>query len=379
MGNHILKERAMFHPYEIAFCGLSGSGKTTLMTEVIRHFRLKGHEPASFKHGCHHFDIDRESKDSFRFRQAGAVSVLISDPVKEAIISDGPGSLSNTPVLLSSDMLFIEGLKELEIPKLLLVDTKREILPMMEMGTVSQVLALVHDGNADGLDSYGLPLFCRNDVAGVAGFIERCFAQRAAAIPLFGLVLAGGLSSRMGTDKALLSYHAGNQLVTTAALLSDKCDKVFISCRQEQAETYSGYGHPIITDCYLGMGPMGGLLSAQRSHPDSAWLVTACDLPFVEADTIASLLSSRDPFRFATAFTSPGSKLPEPLLTIYEPKTRQALLQQHASGNDSLSSFLRHSRILSTESNAPSTLRNVNDPASMAEVKEVLKECKGKC
>jgi molybdopterin-guanine dinucleotide biosynthesis protein A len=225
---------SMFHPFEIAFCGLSGSGKTTLLTGVISHFRMKGYEPACFKHGCHHFDIDREGKDSYLARQAGAVSVMISDPVKEALISDGPGSLSNTTVLLASDMLFIEGLKELPIPKLILVDAGRAIMPLIGNGTVSQVLALVHDGSSEGLEHFGLPLFCRNDIDGITAFVERFFAERIAATPLYGLVLAGGRSSRMGTDKAMLSYHAENQLVTTAALLSETCSQVFISCRRKR-------------------------------------------------------------------------------------------------------------------------------------------------
>ncbi|HWQ26219.1 MAG TPA: bifunctional molybdenum cofactor guanylyltransferase MobA/molybdopterin-guanine dinucleotide biosynthesis adaptor protein MobB [Chlorobaculum sp.] len=362
----------MFHPFEIAFCGLSGSGKTTLLTRVISHFRQKGYEPACFKHGCHHFDIDREGKDSFRARQAGALSVMISDPVKEAVISDGPGSLSNTTILFSRDMLFIEGLKELPIPKLILVDAERSILPLIENGTVSRVLALVHDGRAEGLEIFGMPLFCRDDVAGIAAFVERCFVQRAAEVPVYGLVLAGGLSSRMGTDKALLSYHAENQLVRTASLLSGTCSKVFISCRAEQSSTYGDYGFSVISDTYLDMGPMGGLLSAQRSHPDAAWLLAACDLPFLDGNTLASLRSNRDPFRYATALLSPESDRPEPLIAIYEPKSRHPLLQQHGAGNDSLSSFLRNSRILKFEPDNPDALINVNDKAQMNAARQSL-------
>jgi molybdopterin-guanine dinucleotide biosynthesis protein A len=362
----------MFHPFEIAFCGLSGSGKTTLLTRVISHFHQKGYEPACFKHGCHHFDIDREGKDSFRARQAGALSVMISDPVKEAVISDGPGSLSNTTLLLSRDMLFIEGLKELPIPKLILVDAERSILPLIENGTVNQVLALVHDGRAEGLENFGMPLFCRDDIAGIAAFVERFFAQRADEVPLYGMVLAGGLSSRMGTDKALLNYHAENQLVRTASLLSETCSKVFISCRAEQSSAYSDYGFPVITDTYLDMGPLGGLLSAQRSHPDAAWLLVACDLPFLDGNTLASLLSNRDPFRHATALMSPESRHPEPLLAIYEPKSRRPLLQQHASGNDSLSSFLRNSRILKIDPDNPDALKNVNDNEEMTAARQSL-------
>jgi molybdopterin-guanine dinucleotide biosynthesis protein A len=355
----------MFHPFEIAFCGLSGSGKTTLITRVIRHFRLKGHEPAYFKHGCHRFDIDREGKDSYLARQAGALSVMISDPEKEALIATGSGSLSSTTALLSADMLFIEGLKELPIPKLLFVDAGRLILPTLAEGAVRNVVALVHDGHAEGLADYGLPLLNRDDTDAVTGFIERHFEACATNVPLYGLVLAGGRSSRMGRDKALIDYRGENQLLSTASLLSRHCPKVFVSCRQEQKQDYLRHGLPAIADTYLDMGPMGGLLSAQRGHPDAAWFIAACDFPFLNQETIGELTSKRNPFRFATALHAACDRRPEPLLTIYEPKSRQRLLQQHGNGNDSLSSFLQHARTTFIELRNPEPLRNVNDEAGV--------------
>jgi molybdopterin-guanine dinucleotide biosynthesis protein A len=357
----------MFHPFEIAFCGLSGSGKTTLLVKVLRHFRQAGHEPAYFKHGCHRFDIDRQGKDSFLARQAGAVSVMISDPEKEALISDGSGSISQSSALLPCDMLFIEGLKELPIPKMLLVDPSGSILELLESGRISNVIALVHASDQAGIDRFGVPLFHRDDLAGITGFIQRHLDGQAAEIPLYGLVLAGGRSSRMGEDKAMLNYRQENQLLTTASLLEGSCSRVFVSCRQEQAEEYCRFGLPVITDSYLDIGPMGGLLSAQRIHPGAAWLIAACDFPFMDAGTIEALSSSRDPFRFATAFLGPDTGRPEPLLTIYEPKSRMKILQQHAAGNDSLSSFLMRSRSMIVEPEYPAALRNINDKTGMTE------------
>ncbi len=69
----------LFHPFEIAFCGYSGSGKTTLIAEVVRYLSQRL-SIAYYKHGCHRFDIDREGKDSWVVRQAGAATVMISDP-----------------------------------------------------------------------------------------------------------------------------------------------------------------------------------------------------------------------------------------------------------------------------------------------------------
>jgi molybdopterin-guanine dinucleotide biosynthesis protein A len=367
VGKLLLTQRGeMFHPFEIALCGLSGSGKTTLTEKLIRRFSADGFEVAALKHGCHRFEIDREGKDSDRFRKAGATPVLIADREKEALISQGTQRLDIAGSTLDADLLFIEGLKELPLPKLLLIDERREILPLLEAGTIPQVLALVHDGNSDGLERFSLPLFQRDDVTGISDFIAEFFRTRTESVPLNGLVLAGGQSSRMRRDKAQLRYHGANQLEHTAALLGSVCNEVFVSCRSEQLDRYSDVGLPAIADSYLDLGPLGGLLSAQRHAPGAAWLVAACDLPFIDEAVIAALRSGRNPYRFATAFAGDEGR-PEPLFTIYEPKSRRRLFECHAAGNDSLRSFLMHSRVELIELDDASKLRNVNDPAAMDE------------
>ncbi|NTV66437.1 MAG: bifunctional molybdenum cofactor guanylyltransferase MobA/molybdopterin-guanine dinucleotide biosynthesis adaptor protein MobB [Chlorobaculum sp.] len=370
----------MFHPFEIALCGLSGSGKTTLMEKLIHRFSAEGFEVAAMKHGCHRFEIDREGKDSDRFRQAGAVPVLIADREKEALISQGTGRLDIVGSTLAADLLFIEGLKELAAPKLLMIDASREILPPLEAGAIPQALALVHDsdGDAGELKRFGLPCFGRDDIESISAFVAEFFSRTAASVPLNGLVLAGGRSSRMGRDKARLRYHDERQLDRTASLLATVCDEVFVSCRSDQLDRYSDAGLCAIADSYLDLGPLGGLLSAQRHAPGAAWLVAACDLPFIDEAVMATLAEARNPYRFATAFAGDEGR-PEPLLSIYEPKSRRRLLERHASGNDSLRSFLMQSRVTLIEPDAPSKLRNVNNPAAMDEARRAIgKDC-GRC
>lgn len=342
------------------------------MEKLILHFTRKDHEVACFKHGCHCFDIDREGKDSDRFRKAGAIPVMISDREKEAVISSGTGRLDTAAISLCADLLFIEGLKELPVPKLLLIDTSHDLLPLLEQEKIPEVLALVHSGNAAGLDRFGLPLFERNDIAGICTFIAAFFRKKVSALPLNGLVLAGGHSSRMGRDKAMLRYHERNQLDHTAGLLSSLCDRVFVSCRKEQLETCTATGLPAITDSYLDIGPLGGLLSAQRHTPEAAWLLAACDLPFIDGRAISALHKSRNPFRFATAFIADDKERPEPLLAIYEPKSRRRLLERHASGNDSLQSFLSNSRVMLIKPDDLSILHNVNDPVALIKARQSI-------
>lgn len=166
----------------------------------------------------------------------------------------------------------------------------------------------------------------------------------------------------MGSDKALIEYHSENQLVHTAALLRSQCQEVFVSCREEQAETYSRFGIPVITDSYLGIGPMGGLLSAQQAWPDAAWVVAACDLPFLDEAIVRQLCSARNPLRFATAFRHPQSGCLEPLCACYEPKSRSRLILRHIEGDNSLSAFLDESRIEELIPQDAGALQNINDP-----------------
>lgn len=354
----------LFHPFEIAFCGYSGSGKTTLIASLVRRLAVQ-FSVACYKHGCHHFDIDRPGKDSWTLGNAGAGTVMISDPEKKAVIcrhAEAPGVLERQ-VFSGHDMLFVEGLKELPLQKLLLVDKERKILDLLRNGTVSNVCALVAPDDPVYYADSGVPVFHRDDIDGIATFIENTLLRRSLEkTPLYGLVLAGGLSSRMGHDKALIRYHSENQLMHTASLLQKYCGKVFLSCRADQCETYRQFNIPMITDAYLGIGPMGGLLSAQQAEPEAAWLLAACDLPFLDETMARRLIMQRNPLRFASAFRNPDSGRIEPLFACYEPKSRSRLILLHADNRNSLSAFLEHSRFEELTPPNPGTLRNINTP-----------------
>ncbi|WP_449257758.1 bifunctional molybdenum cofactor guanylyltransferase MobA/molybdopterin-guanine dinucleotide biosynthesis adaptor protein MobB [Chlorobium limicola] len=365
----------LFHTYEIAFSGFSGTGKTTLAAAVVKHLSER-FAVGCYKHGCHRFDLDREGKDSFIFRDAGAETVMISDPVKKAVISGSAwDEISESRIFRSCDLLIVEGLKELPLPKLLMVDRERKILDLLETGGISGVVALVETGDEpkELEKRFDLPVFQRDDVATITAFIESRFGAEVAATPLSGLILAGGRSARMGTDKALLCYHDENQLMHTATLLRRRCKEVFISCRPDQESRYADLGLPVITDRYLETGPLGGLLSAQRLYPERAWLIAACDMPFIDTGLLDTLVDNRMPLRFATAFRHAETLRYEPLLACYEPKSRQELLARHAEGNDSLNSFLAGSRTGDIMLPDINSLRNINDPAAAGEARNACR------
>ncbi len=351
-----------FHPCEVAFCGLSGSGKTTLISRLTSLLRSR-HSVGYYKHGCHRFDIDRKGKDSDVVRRAGAETVMISDPEKEALISSLPaGAFPAIPSLLHLDLLLIEGLKELPIPKVLLVDAGHKIPDTLANRAVTNVIALAAPDPAALENTTGVPVFQRDDIESIASFVERFLRDRLETTALQGLVLAGGHSRRMGQDKALLTYHGENQLVRTANMLLKYCKQVYISCRTDQTAAYHGLGYPLVTDSYLDLGPLGGLLSAQRLLPGNPWLVAACDLPFLRESLLETLVERRNPFSFATAWKPEPAGKPEPLCTVYEAKSRIPLLMRHAAGENSLRAFLEELPVHYLSLKETCTLENVNDP-----------------
>ncbi|WP_185290586.1 NTP transferase domain-containing protein [Chryseobacterium lactis] len=187
-----------------------------------------------------------------------------------------------------------------------------------------------------------------------------------------GLVLAGGKSVRMGKAKDLLHWHGKEQRYFAADLLAPFCDEVFISCRQDQLESFDP-NYNALTDTFLNMGPFGGILSALRAQRDKAWLVVACDLPLLDKRSLEFLLQSRNPEKVATTYESPFDGLPEPLITIWEPKSYPLLLNFLGIGNTCPRKVLINSDTLILKPENPEALMNVNTPEDAEKAEKILK------
>jgi molybdopterin-guanine dinucleotide biosynthesis protein A len=180
--------------------------------------------------------------------------------------------------------------------------------------------------------------------------------------PLHGLVLAGGRSSRMKQDKATLAYHGRTQLEWAMDLIAPFVDRAFVSVRPDQTSDPVRAKFPQIVDTQENLGPIAGIMAAQAEHPDAAWLVLACDLPFLDAATLKHLVWAREPGRLATAYRSSHDGLPEPLCAIYEPSSRAAILAHIESGKNCPRKFLIRSEAHLIEEPNPRALDNVNTP-----------------
>jgi molybdopterin-guanine dinucleotide biosynthesis protein MobB len=322
----------LFHPFEFAFCGYSGHGKTKMISRIIENLSRR-YTIGFVKHDVHGFELDREGKDTYIARKSGASAVLINDSSNYAEIHSQPlEEISRKIVLLDNDIVFIEGYKNSNVPKFVFLDPEDKILNEYRTYRWENVLGFIGTDDIPAGETAGHSYYCRDNLESIQDRILKALSDKINKIPLYGLVLAGGKSTRMQTEKSTLNYHGVNQAQFCYNLLSKTCQKVFISIREEQEDNPHFKKLPQIHDRFLDIGPLGGILTAMLLHPNAAWLVLGCDMPFVDESIISALVRERNPMKMATAFMHLPNDVPEPLCTIYEPKIRPILFQSLGLG-----------------------------------------------
>lgn len=360
-----------YHPFEITLCGYSGSGKTTLACKLLERWRER-YRVGFVKHDAHRFEMDKAGKDTHRATEAGAASVMINDPLHFARISRLPYSqFERAYAFVDADFVLAEGYKRSDLPKLLVLDGEGKALGEYREGRFTRVQALIGPDEApDGLPE-DVPFFHRDDVVAIGDFIE-AFMRRRAEAPLYGLVLIGGKSTRMGRPKWKIRYAEKPQAHRMTELLGDVCGRVFLSARTDQQNEELPEA-PVIEDSFPAWGPTTGILSAMTVHPEAAWLVVACDLPFLDEATLSNLAEQRDPLKVATAYRSANDGLPEPLCAIWEPRAKQRLMQAAGIGLTCPRKVLIESRPKLLELAEPRALENANTPEDFEEAREALR------
>ncbi len=282
---------------------------------------------------------------------------------------------------LGADMILVNGNHyEAKAQAVVIDETKKESLKKRVLQLTDVQLILLADNSNEIFDFVKnavphwqqLPVYKLNDTDNIIGFFTK--KMKDSKPVLKGLVLAGGKSLRMGYDKSLINWHGKEQQYYMADLLTKVCSEVFISHRDEQKEeTIPGY--KIITDSFTGLGPYGAILSAFREQPDAAWLVAACDLPLLNKATLQFLEEKRNASSIATAFHSPYDNLPEPLITIWEPRSYPALLNFLSQGFTCSRKFLiNNNNVTLLHAPEPFALKNVNTPEDVQAVKKIISE-----
>jgi molybdopterin-guanine dinucleotide biosynthesis protein A len=189
---------------------------------------------------------------------------------------------------------------------------------------------------------------------------------------IYGLVLAGGASQRMGQDKAALHYHGKPQLQWAYELLSSICERTFVSVRPDQVNDPTRASLPQIVDTRPGIGPIAGISAALQMYPNAAWLILACDLPFLSRDVLINLVKHRDPARIATAYRSAHDNLPEPLCAIWEPSSANIVQAWIDAGKQCPRKLLINSNAALLDQLDARALDNINTPDEFASARAIF-------
>jgi len=191
---------------------------------------------------------------------------------------------------------------------------------------------------------------------------------------LTGLVVCGGKSSRMGTDKSKIIYYGEQQRYYLYKLLQKFCEHVYISCNEEQA-AYIDPSYEFIPDdkTYADIGPAAAILSAVKRYPGRNWLVIACDYPFINEENIVRFVHTLKERTEVAAFYNPPKKVYEPLLGYYSAKCMEPMITILKGENYSLQHYLK---IVNANKHVATALeiKNINTPDEMRAVKKALKE-----
>ncbi len=315
------------------------------------------------KIGFHRLDFDQKTWTPFQFRPlfndadivlvngnhfTAARQIVVLDPKKMESLSRKLDRLTKIDLFLT---LNTEGVSDL--------------------GNFANFLNL--ENNADKW--FNVPILNIHEIDKIADYL----ASKIYTPPLKSLILVGGKSQRMGVDKAGLTYHGKPQSQILVDILRRCNTPPHVSCRAEQAVDFrtdlAAEDVPIIADTFLELGPFGAILSAFRHDPNAAWLVVACDLPLLDAETLAFLIKNRNLSAVATAFKSPQSvdSFPEPLITIWEPRAYPILLSFLAQGTSCPRKVLINSAIELLNAPNNEALMNVNTPEEKALIELKIK------
>lgn len=160
--------------------------------------------------------------------------------------------------------------------------------------------------------------------------------------PTYGLVVCGGQSSRMGTDKSLLNYHGKPQRYYLYEMLEPLCEKVFISCNRSQKSSIPATYHTIVdAPAYEGIGPMAALLTAMERYPHVNFLVVGCDYPFITTTELKQLLEVKLETILYACFANKSNNILEPLLSHYHYDIINHLREQFKQNRFSVQAVLR--------------------------------------
>lgn len=162
---------------------------------------------------------------------------------------------------------------------------------------------------------------------------------------IYGLVLAGGQSKRMGKDKARIIYHQKEQMYAVADMLSSMGLNTFISLNKTQQKDLDP-NYSYIIDAYEDQGALGGILSAMELYPNKSFLVVGCDYPMLQRWDLHHLMFESRKKEQSMAYQVPNSPLYLPTIAYYRANMLPIFKQAVAANQLKLQTILGNAKVL---------------------------------
>ena len=359
-----LRDNDNFAPNEISIVGTNCNEISNLVncvSESLTNYKL------AYFDASHSKNVEDLALESYTFHHKGTTAVSMNSAVNKF----------NQRVQFSQyDFVFINGNHYQGAKQILILDNEKEASVLKRLDQLDNIQFVVKLNKDSKYFDFlleknpqikNLMYYEISEIDKISKHIENLIKEKIA--PIQGLVLAGGKSVRMGQDKGTLQFFGKNQRDVAVELLEKHNLKSYLSVREDQDIEIENK----ITDKFVGLGPFGAICSAFQENPDVAWLVMATDLPFVNDAVIQQLLKHRNPSKAATTIKGKDKQFPEPLITIWEPKSYPLLLNYLGQGYSCPRKVLINSDVEIVEIE-DDFIRNINTPEDFKAAKKEINE-----
>ncbi len=349
-----------FAPNEIAILGTNCGVISDLVHKVSE--KLSNYKLAYFD-ASHAKDVERNRLSEFTFHHEGNLQITTSGNVNK---------FEQRLQFAQYDYVFINGNHYQGAKQILILDEVKEASVLKRLSQLDNIQFIIKLNSETEIFDFLVEKYPNiknkicysiDEVDAISKHINNLIQEKIA--PIKGLVLVGGESTRMGKDKSELNYFGKPQKEYAKELLENNNFETYYSVKKESGNSEE------ISDKFLNLGPFGGICSAFQKDPNSAWLVLATDVPFVNDEVIRQLLKHRNPSKVATAIKGKSKEFVEPLITIYEPKAYSILLQYLAQGYSCPRKMLINSDVETVEID-DEFIRNINTPEEFKAAKEQI-------
>lgn len=159
-------------PPVVSIVGYSGSGKTTLIEKLILALKRRGFKVGTIKHDVHGFEMDRPGKDSWRHKQAGALTTIITSPRQIGMVMDVDHDhhpLELLPLMSGMDIVIVEGFKKANLAKIEVFRPENNKPPACRND--SNLIAVVSNTSLN----WGVPEYMVDDIEMLTDLVIRKF------------------------------------------------------------------------------------------------------------------------------------------------------------------------------------------------------------